>query len=488
MADVIPNGLNACHRFRNQSRNNSTSFVNGYPSSSASTASSAQSPYYAGNGVDSTQPDNNTNSASSNAITASELCKNLIQFAYHLSAAKRKTLEDPELYRTRTHSKTEERLRRKMIRNMIMEMPGKLDHASVVAYRVGAWKTRQSQQNNVAVQPSGHPNHSVNGLSTPLAVFDNQPALNGYHSHTMPRKRIEQENEHEEQQPASVRNNINCSLILKKNAQKELVTKTLVESGETAVTGRRRLNLDIPPELQSEINFSPDHSRRSPYEEQAGSFESAMEPLLLELKQEDISGRKTYNHSKSMALEAILNQTVDSPPASTTESVIRPKKKRHARGSLNRHTLGVDVTWFKDFKNLVTKSSKSSSAAQEHDPPPTTPLPIPHTNSARTESHASPYDMEPSYPNADFNTNLNETSPTKFNTQPRNSSSNNFSLRKLRGLIRQNRSGGSCASAYESVEYLNASTPSTPTSTVIPGLSGDVPPIPPHRTHVSTRV
>uniref|UniRef100_A0A914HBT6 PPM-type phosphatase domain-containing protein n=1 Tax=Globodera rostochiensis TaxID=31243 RepID=A0A914HBT6_GLORO len=56
-----------------------------------------------------------------------------------LSAAKRRTLEDPELYRTRTHSKTEERLRRKVIRDMIMEMPGKLDHASVVAYQVGKW-------------------------------------------------------------------------------------------------------------------------------------------------------------------------------------------------------------------------------------------------------------------------------------------------------------------------------------------------------------
>ena len=35
---------------------------------------------------------------------------------------KRRTLEDPELYRQRTHSKTEEKLRRKMIRNMIMEV------------------------------------------------------------------------------------------------------------------------------------------------------------------------------------------------------------------------------------------------------------------------------------------------------------------------------------------------------------------------------
>jgi hypothetical protein len=58
-------------------------------------------------------------------------------------SAKRRTLEDPELYRSRTHSKTEERLRRKLIRNMLMEMPGKLDHASVVAFKVGQWDIRE---------------------------------------------------------------------------------------------------------------------------------------------------------------------------------------------------------------------------------------------------------------------------------------------------------------------------------------------------------
>lgn len=30
-----------------------------------------------------------------------------------------------------------------MIRNMLMEMPGKLDHASVVAFKVGHWETRE---------------------------------------------------------------------------------------------------------------------------------------------------------------------------------------------------------------------------------------------------------------------------------------------------------------------------------------------------------
>jgi hypothetical protein len=29
-----------------------------------------------------------------------------------------------------------------MIRNMLLEMPGKLDHASVVAFKVGQWEHR----------------------------------------------------------------------------------------------------------------------------------------------------------------------------------------------------------------------------------------------------------------------------------------------------------------------------------------------------------
>lgn len=38
----------------------------------------------------------------------------------------------------RTCLQSEERARRKMVRERISELPGKLDHASVVAYRVGS--------------------------------------------------------------------------------------------------------------------------------------------------------------------------------------------------------------------------------------------------------------------------------------------------------------------------------------------------------------
>uniref|UniRef100_A0A7E4ULJ7 PPM-type phosphatase domain-containing protein n=1 Tax=Panagrellus redivivus TaxID=6233 RepID=A0A7E4ULJ7_PANRE len=96
-----------------------------------------------------------------NSTTASEVCRNLITFATQLSSAKRRTLENPELYRTRTHSRTEERVRRKMVRNMIMEMPGKLDHASCVAYKVGEWEDEPATVRQV--EPNTVPSPVVNG-------------------------------------------------------------------------------------------------------------------------------------------------------------------------------------------------------------------------------------------------------------------------------------------------------------------------------------
>ncbi|KAK5966847.1 hypothetical protein GCK32_014749, partial [Trichostrongylus colubriformis] len=70
-------------------------------------------------------------------VTASVLSHRLIQFATHLSQAKRRTLENPELYKKEKMTKSEQRARRRAVREKIADMPGKLDHASVVAYSVG---------------------------------------------------------------------------------------------------------------------------------------------------------------------------------------------------------------------------------------------------------------------------------------------------------------------------------------------------------------
>ena len=49
--------------------------------------------------------------------------------------AKRTFLEDPDLYREQT--KTDQKRIRRQVRLRMSEMPGKLDHATVVAYKVG---------------------------------------------------------------------------------------------------------------------------------------------------------------------------------------------------------------------------------------------------------------------------------------------------------------------------------------------------------------
>lgn len=60
--------------------------------------------------------------------------------------AKRRTLEDPELYRREDGlSKRDQRNHRKMVRHKLRDMPGKLDHATVVAFKVGLWRDEPTQ-------------------------------------------------------------------------------------------------------------------------------------------------------------------------------------------------------------------------------------------------------------------------------------------------------------------------------------------------------
>ncbi|GLH15895.1 Uncharacterized protein GBIM_20306, partial [Gryllus bimaculatus] len=77
---------------------------------------------------------------------AKTLCEMLLDFAVRLTAAKRHILEDPDLYYTVSEnsnqqimelSRTEQRTRRKKVCEKLAMVPGKLDHATVVAYKVG---------------------------------------------------------------------------------------------------------------------------------------------------------------------------------------------------------------------------------------------------------------------------------------------------------------------------------------------------------------
>lgn len=76
-------------------------------------------------------------SESTNHLKAQQLCEDLVDFATRLTTAKRRLLEDNELYVDqdgRTLTPEEQKLRRRKLCERLSLIPGKLDHATVVAY------------------------------------------------------------------------------------------------------------------------------------------------------------------------------------------------------------------------------------------------------------------------------------------------------------------------------------------------------------------
>lgn len=69
--------------------------------------------------------------------SAEELCERMVDFATKLTAAKRRILEDPELYAADSAPGEDARRRRHRAGPRLAMVPGKLDHASLVAYQVG---------------------------------------------------------------------------------------------------------------------------------------------------------------------------------------------------------------------------------------------------------------------------------------------------------------------------------------------------------------
>lgn len=70
--------------------------------------------------------------------TAKQLCQLMIEFSTKLTTAKRRILEDPDLYDDENDSfgQYEQRQRRRRVGDKLSMVPGKLDHASIVAYKV----------------------------------------------------------------------------------------------------------------------------------------------------------------------------------------------------------------------------------------------------------------------------------------------------------------------------------------------------------------
>lgn len=92
--------------------------------------------------------------------TAKQLCKMLVDFSFKITAAKRHFLEDVDLYYEEQNkilvelSMKEQKSRRKKCLEKISTMPGKLDHASVVAYTVG-FDGFLDDDNNTVVATTG---------------------------------------------------------------------------------------------------------------------------------------------------------------------------------------------------------------------------------------------------------------------------------------------------------------------------------------------
>ncbi|CAL4115814.1 unnamed protein product, partial [Meganyctiphanes norvegica] len=74
-------------------------------------------------------------------LTAQGLCLEMVHFATKLTVAKRRILEDPDLYASASQelSRADQRNRRRKVCEKLALVPGKLDHATVVAYKVGRY-------------------------------------------------------------------------------------------------------------------------------------------------------------------------------------------------------------------------------------------------------------------------------------------------------------------------------------------------------------
>ncbi|XP_015910922.1 PP2C-like domain-containing protein CG9801 [Parasteatoda tepidariorum] len=82
---------------------------------------------------------NGVNEGDGPCETAQQLCEQMIDFAEKLTIAKRRILEDPELYKNDDLEVNQagQRMRRRKVGEKLAMVPGKLDHASIVAYTVG---------------------------------------------------------------------------------------------------------------------------------------------------------------------------------------------------------------------------------------------------------------------------------------------------------------------------------------------------------------
>ncbi|CAJ0607953.1 unnamed protein product [Cylicocyclus nassatus] len=253
-------------------------------------------------------------------VSASVLSHRLIQFATHLSQAKRRTLENPELYKKEKMTKSEQRARRKAVREKIADMPGKLDHASVVAYTVGRRDGKTGLNSPMVNRMNGHAQSEANCLP-----------------------------EEDKDDDAILTRTTNVAMENFTRMDKASCCATLtMRSGDRA---RATLNVRMPSPQNSPV--LPPSTRRSRHVTDY-PLRDIVEPRTPERQERPISPYEQL---------PIKMQTSRDPMDSTNNN--NNRRKKHSRGSSARHTLGVDVQWLKRF---VGKKDEPEST-----PPPITP-------------------------------------------------------------------------------------------------------------------
>ncbi|KAM3718442.1 PP2C-like domain-containing protein [Dirofilaria immitis] len=252
-------------------------------------------------------------------VSASKLCHNLIQFARQLSMAKRRTLEDPELYQIEKRlTKSEQRNHRKMVRCKLSEMPGKLDHATVVAFKVGIWPN----DDDTASEKSLLANDYLNDSSSTIHC----------------------ENDESDEKM----DNVKSSVV--GNIQEETTCNVnFIVPNDFTVHAQTSVPCSNRERTTATLNVNVDSSQ----------FESAR------------MNKGTRNRNRCEGIP-ISNKTND----------VKIQKK-HPRGSVGRHTLSVDVAWLKKFavlKNSANGSvneeekTKNNCGAETERPPQTLSL------------------------------------------------------------------------------------------------------------------
>lgn len=99
--------------------------------------------------------------ATEEQCSAQELCGAIVQHVLSLTDSKRKILENPQLYVRRRLTQKEKEKRDSDIVNQMSKAPGKLDHASIVAFEIGIMKRDEEEMENIPLIETVHELDSV---------------------------------------------------------------------------------------------------------------------------------------------------------------------------------------------------------------------------------------------------------------------------------------------------------------------------------------